>query len=438
MRNKQSDELERAIERAVQPGTYIGYREITAFIEAMEGLRAQVTSLIPQEGKAAKSVALLELFIAGCYEKAEEIDDSSGEFGRFVCDLFCDWIRARQAAGADPEETVRSLYSWIENDDYGYCYGLETVAVGVLDNRGLRALAQKARDVADASAEGSYKRLHNIGVLKAIHEKRGDVPAYQALCEAEDDLAPMDCEKLVEMLLKKRKFEEALTWVERGLELEKQPARSRRTAWGLPDLKRKILMRLGRGEDAIASAWGDYCRTPSTYSYADLMTFVPVGERSKWHQKALSVLEDADLDTRIDLLIVMKEWGLLASLVESTPRAELVGLSHFTTDPAARKLMKAYPLLAAKLEVAMALRILEAKKSRYYDSALRNLDRARKAMLKNGRAEEWEALATEIRKNHRRKSAFIPGFESLTERRRTREHSFSERARERWRKGSKG
>lgn len=438
MTNKRPDEFERDIERALQPGSYISHRETADFIEAMEAIKAKIMPLIHQEGMAARAAALLELFIAGCYEKAEEIDDSGGELGQFVRDLFCNWIQARRAAGADPNETVQSLYTWIRNDDYGYCHNLETTAVGVLDKGGLRALEQKAREIADASAKETYAHIRNIEVLKSIHVKRGNVRAYQALCNAEEDLAPADCETLAEMSLKRRKIEDALTWVERGLELERNHPRSRRSAWRLPDLKREILRRLGRGEDAVASAWEDYCRAPSIYSYADLMEFAPRGEQGQWHQRALAALADADLSSRINLLVKTTEWGLLASVIESTPREELIALSHYTIEPAARGLTKAHPLLAAKLEVAMALRILEAKKSKYYEAALRNLEQAREAMLRNGRAEEWETLATEIRTNHRRKSGFIPGFESLAEVRRTRVPSFAERARDRWQKGTKG
>jgi hypothetical protein len=438
MKNKRPDALECDIERALRPGSYIGHRERTDFIEALEAVTARITPLIPQDGSSVRAVTLLELFIAGCFEKAEEIDDSDDGFGQFVGDLFCNWIRARQAAGADPEETVKSLYSWMKNDDYGYCSDLGTAAVGVLDQGGLRALEQMAREIADASAEEPYDHARNIEVLKAIHVKRGDVRGYQALCDAEGDLAPADCEKLAEMSLKRRKIEDALTWVERGLELEKTRTWSRRSAWRLPDLKREILRRLGRGEDALASAWEDYCRAPSIYSYADLLKFAPRGERREWHRKALAALADAHLSTRIELLVKTKEWELLASIVESRSREELIALSHYTMEPAAEGLAKAHPLLAAKLEVAMALRILEAKKSKHYEAALRNLERAREAMIEYGRAQEWEALATEIRTNHKRKSGFIPAFESLAEGRWTREPSFSERARERWRKGTEG
>ena len=47
----------------------------------------------------------------------------------FVEDLFCGWIKARQAAGADAEKTVESLLSWMDQDDYGFCCQLEREGV---------------------------------------------------------------------------------------------------------------------------------------------------------------------------------------------------------------------------------------------------------------------------------------------------------------------
>ncbi len=434
MARKGKDELELAIEEALVPGAFIGYRENGGFVEDLEAVRAKIAPLT-KKGAPGRAVALLETFIAGCYEKSEEIDDSSGSFGQFVEELFCDWIRARRAAKADPAETARMLISWMESDNYGYCHGLEKEAVKVLDRAGLEAFERAVREKA-GGAEKDYAHRRKVEILKAIYEARRDVVAYAALCEKEADLAPADCETLAEMCLKRRRPEDALTWVERGLELEKKDRWPNRSAWHLPDLKRDILKTLGRSGDALASAWEDYRRAPSVYSYEDLMKFVPRGERTEWHAKALAALDGADLSSRIDLLVKTKEPERLAAVIEAAPRAKLVGLSHYTTEPAAKSLDKSHPLLAAKLFVAMALRILEAKKSKYYDAALGNLEAARKLLLKEGRNEAWEALAKEIREGHRRKTGFMSDFERLAEGRSAREPSFLERARKRWDTGA--
>src|SRR2546427_87313 len=69
-----------------------------------EGVASQLKPPRPDPGRA---VSLYETFLAGCYEKAEELDDSSGNFGMFVVRLYRDWIKARQAASADGDETAR-------------------------------------------------------------------------------------------------------------------------------------------------------------------------------------------------------------------------------------------------------------------------------------------------------------------------------------------
>ena len=435
MARKRKDAIEGAIETALAPDVFIDYGDSWSFVQGVEVVRDRIVPLI-KASESARAVTLLEMFIAGCYEKSDEIDDSGGSFGHFVEELFVDWIRARQAAKADPDETVRMLISWMENDDYGYCYGMEKKAVEVLGRKELKAFERAVKSQPGGRGKESYATRRKLDILKVIHEKRRDVKSYVALCEAEGDLAPKDCETLAKMCIKRLRFEDALAWVERGLEIEKKDRWPNRSAWHLPVLKRKILKKLGQDDKALASAWEDFKQAPSVYSYEDLMEFVPKGKRAEWQEKALRAIDKADLSSRVDLLVKTKEWERLAKIVEQSSRAELMDLSHYTTEPAAKKLTRSHPLLAAKLHIAMALRIVEGKKSKYYDAALWNLETARKLLLRESRDQEWNVLATEIRENHRRKSSFMPGFERLDAGPSTRKASFRERTKQRWARGA--
>jgi len=438
MARKRQDRLEREIEGALAPGVFVGYRDNGSFVEELEAVQGRIVSLI-KEGDAVVAVGLLETFIAGCYEKSEEIDDSDGNFGQLVEGLFCHWIRARQAAKADPDETAGMLLSWMDNDEYGYCRGLEKRAPKVLDRKGLVAFEHAVWDQpSDGDARERHVHLRRIEILKAIHEKRRDVDAYSELCEAEGGVAPQDCQVLAEMCLKRGRLDDALAWVERGLDPERNERWPNRSAWGLRGLQRKLLKRLGRSGEALASAWDDYRRTPSVYSYDDFMEFVPKGERSQWHAKALAALDGASSTSRIELLVKTKEWDRLAQFIEQESRESLMDLSHHTTEPVAKKLAKSHPLLAAKLHIAMALRIVEAGKSKYYGAALGNLEKARKILLAEGRDEDWAALAADIRKKHRRKVGFMPGFERVDTGESMKGPSFRTRTRARWNRGAGG
>ena len=115
-------QMEQLTESALAPGRFISYNADFDFVGDLEAAEKQIASLAPTAPESA--VSLYETFLAGCYEKAEEIDDSSGSFGQFVHELFCGWIKARQAAGADPDGTATRLLAWMDDDRYGFCYQL--------------------------------------------------------------------------------------------------------------------------------------------------------------------------------------------------------------------------------------------------------------------------------------------------------------------------
>jgi hypothetical protein len=137
------DPLESEIEAALDPGFFVSHRAGFEFVADLEAVAADVAVLV--DSAPARAVVLYESFLAGCYAKAEEVDDSSGSFGMFVTDLFCGWIRARQAAGADAAETASRLLGWMDEDPYGFCHRLEQDVVTVLDKYGRAAFTEQVR-----------------------------------------------------------------------------------------------------------------------------------------------------------------------------------------------------------------------------------------------------------------------------------------------------
>src|SRR5208283_2589983 len=91
----------------------------------------------------------------------------------------------------------------------------------------------------------------------------------------------------------------------------------------------------------------------------------------------------------------------------------LEGLSHFVTEPAADLLAEAHPEVAAKLFRAMGMRILNAKKSKYYHEALANFENAKNCYSRAHMSQRWEEVVAEVRRAHYRKVGFMPGFERL-------------------------
>jgi len=435
------DPLEAAIEAALQPGRFIAYRAGWGFVSSLEEVADQIEKLVHTDPERAGG--LFETFLAGCYEKAEELDDSSGSFGMFVESLYCGWIKARQAARSDADETAKLLLDRMEHDPYGFAYTLEGDAVKAMNKDGLAAFERqvKARfDAPDAAepalapAHGNpaHARRRRGEILRAIYTQQRDVRAYVALCEQIEPSA-QDCLAVATMLRTRRKRDEALAWVDRGLAVEKKHPHGSMARHDLAKMRRELLTRLGRSRDALEEAWAEFREAPNEFSYEELMRFAPKTERAAWHAKAIDSAERADLGSLIELLLKTKEIERLVERLRTATDAEIEALSHYRTEPAAKRLAKSHPDVAAKVYRALGIRILVAKRSKYYAAALSNFEDAKRCYERSSLHRDWETLVADVRRAHHRKAGFMTGFEKLVAGRGSRnEPSFLERARSRW------
>lgn len=437
-----ADPFEREIERALNPGAFISERSCDGFVSGLDRVSARIDELIGTE--PARAVVLYETFLAGCFEKADEVDDSSGDFGHYVQDLFSEWIIARQANGADPETTAARLLAWMDDDPYGFCYGFEKDIAAVLDKAGLAALvalvrarfdgASKLQGQANGNRADSreYARRRCGDTLRALYSAQRDVPAYIALAE-ETGLTAADCHTVATLLAARRKPEDALAWVDRGIDLERKGRYGSFAEHDLAALKRRLLIKLGREGEALDDAWAEFRKHPSKYSYNDLMKLVPKADKPTWHRKAIGAANGASLPSHIELLLETGELERLADLVRKCDDSSLEGLSHFATKPVAEKLEKSFPDLSARLWRAQGMRILNAKKSKYYAAALSNFESAKRCLERAGLVPEWERTVSKVRADHYRKKGFLSGFDRLVAGLGpSDEPSFLERAKLRW------
>lgn len=82
------------------------------------------------------------------------------------------------------------------------------------------------------------------------------------------------------------------------------------------------------------------------------------------------------------------------------------------------------------------MRIINARKSKYYDAALSNFERARDCYVRAGFTAEWERTVRQVCAAHFRKSGFIGDFQKLAAgAKRSERPSFLELAKQRWGKG---
>jgi hypothetical protein len=418
MKKRQIDPLEQAIEVALSPGNFISYKSAWSFVNDVQAVANEIEKVIQEEPERAAH--LFAAFIAACHEKADEIDDSSGNFGMLVDDLFRGWIKARQAANHDPDETAKLLLSWMEDDPYGFCQDLDREAAKVLDKKGLEAFIRQIRSKFESALTKDNKEKRSPGyararwgeALKTLLAEQRNVDAYIALCEQTGTEAK-DCKAIAEIYRSRRRPEAALFWVERGLKIARSGMRKSYEEDELRELQRALLAKLGRPGNALQSAWSEFAAHPSRFTYKELFRYVPANEKMAWHQKAMEASEKGDLSSQIELWLEKKETDRLVSRLRGVPDEELENLSHYWTEPLARKLERAHPDISAKVYRALCLRIVNAGKSKYYDAALDNINHAKKCYNKAGLNAEWQAVVADVRARHSRKKGFMEGFEDI-------------------------
>ena len=130
-RTKRGDPIEHEMELTLSPGEFIRDHACFSFVSGLEVVAAKIEALTRTE--PARAAGLYATFLAGCYQKAEELHDSSGTFGQFAQDLICRWIKARQSSGAAPDDTAATLLGWMDNDPYAFCYQIEKSVTEAFD-----------------------------------------------------------------------------------------------------------------------------------------------------------------------------------------------------------------------------------------------------------------------------------------------------------------
>ncbi len=167
-----------------------------------------------------------------------------------VEDLFRGWIKSRQAANHDPDETAKLLLSWMEDDPYGFCHDLDREVVKVLDKKGLEAFIRQIRSKFESALTQDdkekrfpeYARRRWGGALKTLLAGQRNVDAYIALCE-QTELDAKDCMTIAKIYRSRRRPEDALSWVERGLEIARSDNRKSFGDHELQQMQRALLAR---------------------------------------------------------------------------------------------------------------------------------------------------------------------------------------------------
>ncbi len=103
--------------------------------------------------------------------------------------------------------------------------------------------------------------------------------------------------------------------------------------------------------------------------------------------------------------------GMIDEAIQTVDAEPYIG--YYTLEPVVEAAWKTHPHWVIRQCTAQAERIMDEGKSKYYHHAIRWLERARRAFLHAGEAEEWNAYLEGLIQKHYRKYSLRPRLEEL-------------------------
>jgi len=279
--------LLRAIDGATRTGSFVDYREATAWADQVAAALGAVADLAAGE-RAGLALRLAEHAIARIERAVEHIDDSDGHCSALLEQARDIHLTACGVVRPDPVTLARDLFDRETNDDYDTFYRAADVYDGVLGEAGLAEYRRLAREAweklpprtKDSEISADHSRLE--GMLDFFAEREGNVEERIAL-RAGNLGSPWSYLRLAEFCLQQGRKDEALRRAEEGLWMFED---------GRPDERLTLfaaglLTKAGRKDDAEKHLWRTFERAPSHDLYDRLRKLggTAAGER------ALALLE---------------------------------------------------------------------------------------------------------------------------------------------------
>jgi uncharacterized Zn finger protein len=414
----------KSLDRATRTGGFIDYYGAGGYAEgvreAVEPLR-ELLADTPEQ--AAAVIDLAEFTLERVEEAMEQADDSNGEIGTLLAELQELHLAACRVARPDPEALARRLFAWELSDHWDVFYNAAETYAELLGANGLatyRRLAEAEWAKLPALRAGDHKsyegpRFRLTSIMEALARTGGDVDALAAI-KAKDLTYPYNYLQIAELYRDAKRPDDALAWGERGLK-------------AFPDTDDMRLLEfladeyLGRKrpDDALALIWRPFTKRPSLADYQRLETYASRAHVwPHWRERALAELRrpiEAGVTgkttrtepwwgrTARDTLVQVFLWEKDVEAAWTTGHGHPLERSLALELAAARE--KTHPTDAIPIYLREVELLINHKSNRSYEEAIRRLKQLKTLHLRLGLAEDWSALLSRLRTQHKAKRNFI-------------------------------
>ncbi|MEZ6009332.1 MAG: hypothetical protein R3F05_16435 [Planctomycetota bacterium] len=422
--------LDRRIEVVLEPGRLIEADRVPIFLDRLQHVFSTVRGLAEHDPHGA--ITHVQTFVIGCLEKAEEIEDD-GSFGSFVHALFVAWVKLRQRLAADPAQTAALLLRHLREDTRGIGQRLPQVLVPVLHGATREAVEPVLLGHLVATSAEGEAAPEVVDLRKQLAAARGDVSAYEALCEEPGTLTARDCAEIAQMRIARCEPDVALGWAERGLAALLWEGAEGGAARDLYRVHMAARAALGREDELRDAAWKRFRGQPTQQGLERLLLAAPPEEREAWRERALDGTLRWRLEACLELLLEVDEPTRMALAVRQAHRRDVREVAPPTLQRVAHRLEDDWPVEAARAYEALAIGHLRHRRQRTALEGLPSFAAAKRLLEAAGHGKAWRAMCEHAARLGQRNNLFLEGLAAVAAGSfADRPYGLQDRARARW------
>lgn len=414
--------LRSAIELAVDPGGYIGYRGAPDYFGRVDDAIDSVAAVL-SSGRAPEAIELAEHFLEALEEVGGMVDDSDGGLGLALDRLQSLHRDACEQAEVDPAALAERLFEQMLASEWELFYDAVSDYEAVLGEPGLARYAELARAEWEklpergpgAAREYGGLRFRLEHAMEQLAERDGTLEELTGIM-SRDLSSPYRFLRIAEACRAHGAEDAALEWAERGMAAFPERPDSR-----LVEFVADAYRRRGRAAEAVELVWALFAERPDAGGFEQLKPYAEAaGEWPQRRQRALELvrkrIEAAESEARrrgygwspyrdhSELVeIFLSEGDLEAALSE----AREGGCSEPLAFTLAERLEPDRPTDALELYRERIEPTIQGKRKSDYREAVALIGKVGELLARLGREAELPDLVGEIRATHRRKRSFM-------------------------------
>jgi len=388
-----------------------GWKMALPISRELDQVLLSIQSLM-DKGCLVEAERLLAAFVKKAEKGMAEVDDSHGYLWPVCQEGVSLWGEVwGRIEPRDTVQLVNLVYDHIHDNGYAVKDDMISKFAKALGNEGLRALQRRLHgDLAKLPQPNpqephwrrDFNRTQIAGWLQDIADSLNDVDEYIAIAEAEGQ-TETDALGISRRLFEAGRFQEALASLEKGQAgrgfVYKEP-------YDYPTLKCKILLALGRTEEARDTLWQEFAKYLSLTTFEELLKLTPGERKDEVRHRAVSSAEEyRSPEQGAYFLVQMNELERAARLIEQK-QDEISGSSYSLLLKIAKALADSYPSQARLLYKSLLLDILDSSRYKAYGHAARYLMLMEQLAEKADLRPQQTEFVRMLRQKHGRKRSF--------------------------------